>query len=41
LGRSILEQSLYWIISGSAWPGCLIIVEQGSNPAVVDLLKRV
>jgi GT2 family glycosyltransferase len=36
-----LEQSLYWILSGSAWPGCLIIVEQGSNPAVADLLKRV
>ena len=41
LGRPILEQSLYWILAGSAWPGCLIIVEQGSNPDVVDWLKRV
>ena len=41
LGRPILEQSLYWILAGSAWPECLIIVEQGSNPDVVDWLKRV
>lgn len=41
LGRPILEQSLYWIMVGSAWPGCLIIVEQGSNPDVPDWLKRV
>jgi GT2 family glycosyltransferase len=41
LGRAILEQSLFWILSGSAWPGCLIIVEQGSNPTVSDWLNRV
>jgi GT2 family glycosyltransferase len=41
LGRPILEQSLYWILAGSAWPGCLIVVEQGANPDVVDWLKRV
>jgi len=41
LGRPILEQSLYWIIKGSAWPSALIIVEQGSNPDVVSWLKRV
>ena len=41
LGRPILEQSLYWIMVGSAWPGCLIIVEQGSNPEVPGWLKRV
>ncbi len=41
LGRKILEQSLYWILAGSTWPGCLIVVEQGSNPDVVDWLKRV
>jgi len=41
LGRDILEQSLFWILSGSAWPGCLIIVEQGTNPKVADWLKRV
>lgn len=41
LGRPILEQSLYWILSGSAWPGCLIVVEQGSNPEVASWLVRV
>ncbi|HKJ37548.1 MAG TPA: glycosyltransferase [Anaerolineales bacterium] len=40
LGREILEQSLFWILSGSAWPGCLIVVEQGSNPTVSDWLNR-
>jgi GT2 family glycosyltransferase len=41
LGRDILEQSLFWILHGSAWPGCLIVVEQGGNPAVASWLKRV
>lgn len=41
LGRDILEKSLFWILSGSAWPGCLIIVEQGANPNVAKMLKRV
>ena len=41
LGRDILEQSLFWIISGCAWPGCLIVVEQGANPNVGKMLKRV
>lgn len=41
LGRPILEQSLYWILKGNAWPGCLIVVEQGSNPEVANWLKRV
>ena len=41
LGREILEQSLFWILSGSAWPACLIVVEQGSNPNVEKMLKRV
>lgn len=41
LGRDILEQSLFWILSGSAWPGCLIIVEQGANPNVAKMLERV
>lgn len=41
LGREILEQSLYWILEGSAWPGCLIVVEQGANPATEGYLKRV
>lgn len=41
LGREILEQSLYWILLGSAWPGCLIVVEQGANPNVDGWLIRV
>ena len=41
LGRSILEQSLFWILVGSSWPGWLIIVEQGSNPNVRNWLSRV
>jgi GT2 family glycosyltransferase len=41
LGRDILEQSLFWILSGNAWPACLIVVEQGSNPNVAKLLQRV
>jgi GT2 family glycosyltransferase len=41
LGRHILEQSLYWILNGSAWPGCLIVVEQGSDPNVEAWLVRV
>jgi GT2 family glycosyltransferase len=41
LGRPILEQCLYWILMGSAWPGCLIIVEQGSNKDVAGWLARV
>jgi GT2 family glycosyltransferase len=41
LGRPILEQCLYWILVGSSWPGCLIIVEQGSNNDVAGWLDRV
>jgi GT2 family glycosyltransferase len=41
LGRPILEQSLFWILAGSAWPACLIIVEQGANPDVAGWLERV
>jgi GT2 family glycosyltransferase len=41
LGRPILEQCLYWILLGSAWPACLIVVEQGSNPDVAGWLERV
>jgi GT2 family glycosyltransferase len=40
LGRDILEQCLFWILAGTAWPGCLIVVEQGANPKVADWLKR-
>lgn len=41
LGRPILEQCLYWILVGSAWPGCLLVVEQGSNRHVANWLRRV
>lgn len=41
LGRPILEQCLYWILMGGAWPACLIVVEQGSNINVAAWLKRV
>jgi GT2 family glycosyltransferase len=34
LGRPILEECLWWIVSGSAWPGGLIVVDQGSSPQV-------
>ena len=41
LGRPILEQCLFWILSGNAWPGYLIVVEQGSNEQVACWLQRV
>ena len=41
LGRPMLEQCLYWILLGSTWPACLIVVEQGSNPGVAGWLERV
>ena len=41
LGRPILEQSLFWILAGSAWPRCLIVVEQGSSEDVAGWLDRV
>jgi glycosyltransferase involved in cell wall biosynthesis len=41
LGRPILEQCLYWILMGSTWPSCLIVVEQGANTDVAGWLERV
>ena len=41
LGRPILEQCLYWILTGSAWPARLIVVDQGSNTDVAGWLERV
>jgi cellulose synthase/poly-beta-1,6-N-acetylglucosamine synthase-like glycosyltransferase len=41
LGREILERSLYWMIMGSAWPACIIVVEQGCNDKVTSMLLRV
>lgn len=40
LGREILEEALYWIAAGSAWPGGLVVVDQGPNPAVEDWTKK-
>ena len=40
LGRPILEQCLYWILMGSTWPACLIVVEQGLNPEVAGWLEH-
>ena len=41
LGRPILEECLYWILRGSTWPACLIVVEQGSTRDVAGWLERV
>jgi GT2 family glycosyltransferase len=41
LGRDILQECLYWLAAGSAWPACLIVVEQGSSPDVAHWLKQV
>lgn len=38
LGRPILEESLYWIVSGTTWPRALIVVDQGGNQDVADWL---
>jgi GT2 family glycosyltransferase len=39
LGRPILEESLYWIAIGSAWPRELIVVDQSSNQQIVAGIK--
>jgi len=41
LGRDILEESLYWIASGTYWPGELIVVDQGNSPLVEALMRKV
>ena len=41
LGRSILEESLYWIVSGSRWPKAIIVVDQGSDRVVAALMEKV
>jgi GT2 family glycosyltransferase len=40
LGRPILEESLYWIATGTAWPGCVIVVDQGSSTQVAALMEK-
>lgn len=42
LGRAILEEALVWIAAGSAWPGSLIVVHQGTDCRVacwIETLK--
>jgi GT2 family glycosyltransferase len=39
LGRTILEESLYWITAGDAWPGALIVVDQGMSSQVADWIE--
>jgi GT2 family glycosyltransferase len=39
LGRPILEECLWWIVSGSAWPGRLIVVDQGAEGRVAGWIK--
>ncbi len=40
LGRDLLQQSLAHIARGSLWPGQLVVVDQGTNPAVRDWLAH-
>jgi GT2 family glycosyltransferase len=40
LGRSILEESLYWIANGSAWPGALVVVQQGTSASTFEWIKN-
>jgi GT2 family glycosyltransferase len=40
IGREILEECIYWILAGDAWPGELIVVDQGSNPEVVAWINE-
>lgn len=39
LGRPILEESLYWIVAGTAWPRSLIVVDQGGNPQIAGWME--
>ncbi len=41
LGRPILEESFYWILNGTAWPGGLIVVDQGGNSRIADWLEAI
>jgi hypothetical protein len=40
LGRPILEQCLYYILVGDAWPGCLIVVDQGASQKAAGWLEH-
>lgn len=36
LGRPVLEECLRCLADGSVWPGCLVVVDQGSSPAATE-----
>lgn len=38
LGRPILENSLAYLLAGDVWPGGVVVVDQGMNPAVAEWL---
>ena len=40
LGRPILEHALASMVAGSAWPSRIIVVDQGTDGAVVRLLEK-
>lgn len=40
LGRPILEESLYWIVKGTTWPGSVIAVDQSSSAHVAVLMEK-
>lgn len=40
LGRPILETCLSHLAGGSSWPGSVIVVDQGMEPAIPAMLRR-
>jgi GT2 family glycosyltransferase len=40
LGRSILETCLYYLVTGSMWPGAVIVVDQGREEPVIRMIER-
>jgi GT2 family glycosyltransferase len=40
LGRPILETCLKYIADGSQWPARVIVVDQGRQPAVAEMIER-
>ena len=40
LGRTILEESLFWIVAGSVWPGGVLVVDQGQSRPAAGWIER-
>jgi GT2 family glycosyltransferase len=40
LGRGILETCLFYLASGTRWPGAILVVDQGRQPAVAAMVER-